>query len=131
MTDLAADAQLRLADALRQRRALLMTELREELAASGEQHLVDLAGRVHDTGEESVADLLADLDAARMDRQVGELRGIQRALDRMADGSYGTCADCGQPVATARLEAQPAAERCVSCQGKREHAAGGAAGPKL
>lgn len=131
MSTLSADARQRLADALRQRRALLVTELRQELEASGEQHLVDLAGRVHDAGEESVADLMADLDAARMDRQVGELRDIERALARMTDGTYGDCSDCGQRIGAARLEAQPAAERCVACQEHRERAAGSKAGPKL
>jgi RNA polymerase-binding protein DksA len=131
MSALAPDRQQRLAAALRARRAVLMEELRAELAASGEQHLVDLAGKVHDTGDESVADLIADLDAARMDRQVAELRGIQHALGRMNEGSYGQCADCSEDIGLARLEVQPAASRCVGCQDRHEHDSGRGAGPRL
>jgi DnaK suppressor protein len=129
--NIAPDSWLALAGALRQRRTELLARLGAELAASDEQHLTDLAGKVHDAGDESVADLLADLDAARMDRQVDELRHIEQALARMVEGSYGVCGDCGENIALARLEAQPAANRCITCQDRHEHAAGAAAAPRL
>ena len=40
------------------------------------------------------------------------------ALHRIDLGTYGTCVDCGGPVAEGRLEAKPEAARCVACQGK-------------
>lgn len=43
-------------------------------------------------------------------------REIARALDKLEDGTYGTCDDCGQPIAPERLEALVWATRCVSCQ---------------
>lgn len=128
---IAPESRQRLADALRHRRSELLAQVRAELAASDEQHLADLAGKVHDAGDESVADLLADLDAARIDRQVEELRHIQQALARMVEGSYGTCGDCGENIALARLEAQPAASRCIACQDRHDHASGAAAAPRL
>ena len=45
------------------------------------------------------------------------IRVIQAALDRIADGTYGICADCGERIAQARLEAIPEATRCVNCAG--------------
>jgi RNA polymerase-binding transcription factor len=42
------------------------------------------------------------------------------ALNRIDQGSYGICADCGAKVPEGRLEARPEAARCVSCQGKRD-----------
>jgi RNA polymerase-binding protein DksA len=45
---------------------------------------------------------------------------VDRALDRLANGSYGLCEDCHQPIPPKRLEARPTATLCVSCQGKRE-----------
>jgi DnaK suppressor protein len=42
------------------------------------------------------------------------------ALTRLEDGSYGLCADCGNPVAEGRLEAKPEACRCLPCQAKRD-----------
>jgi DnaK suppressor protein len=42
------------------------------------------------------------------------------ALQRIQDGSYGKCADCGKPIPEGRLEARPEASRCVACQSKRD-----------
>ena len=67
---------------------------------------VDLLDRA---GRDAVARVLID-DMAQVDR----------ALDRLASGSYGLCDDCGQPIPPKRLEARPTATLCVSCQAKRE-----------
>ena len=40
----------------------------------------------------------------------------QRALDRMREGSYGLCQDCGEPIGARRLAAVPWTGRCVRCQ---------------
>ncbi|RJK97536.1 TraR/DksA family transcriptional regulator [Vallicoccus soli] len=40
---------------------------------------------------------------------------LEGALRRVADGTYGTCASCGRPIAPARLEARPGATRCIDC----------------
>ena len=48
------------------------------------------------------------------------LREIEEALERLRDGSYGTCQDCGLPVSKKRLEAIPWARYCVSCQERHQ-----------
>ena len=48
-------------------------------------------------------------------RQESELQKLENALNRMEDGSYGTCMMCRQPIAPARLEAQPDAILCINC----------------
>jgi len=45
----------------------------------------------------------------------GQLVDVQRALDRVSVGSYGVCVACGRSIPSARLEARPAADRCVQC----------------
>ncbi len=40
---------------------------------------------------------------------------IAAARQRLADGTYGTCASCGRPIPTGRLEARPTARTCVDC----------------
>lgn len=47
----------------------------------------------------------------------GELRAIEAALGRIADGSFGDCATCGEPIGEARLLASPTSPQCVSCAG--------------
>ncbi|MBT8061798.1 MAG: TraR/DksA C4-type zinc finger protein [Gammaproteobacteria bacterium] len=49
-----------------------------------------------------------------------ELSQITVALDRLEQGSYGTCEDCGITIPMARLEAQPLAARCVNCAAAEE-----------
>jgi RNA polymerase-binding transcription factor DksA len=44
---------------------------------------------------------------------------IDDALERVRTGAYGTCEDCGQPIAAARLEARPYATTCISCASRR------------
>lgn len=105
---------------LRSRHAKLLEEIRDELARSGDQHYIDLAGRVNDLGDESVADLLADQEASHVDRQINEVRDIEAALGRIKAGEYGLCIDCGEDIAFERLQAYPTAKRCIRCQEQRE-----------
>ena len=109
-----------LQDRLRRRHAELRGVIREELLAADEMRYADLAGRVHDSGDEAVADLLADLDVARIDRQVTEIRRIEAALWRVDMGVYGVCRDCDGDIGYERLQRQPDAERCVPCQERYE-----------
>jgi DnaK suppressor protein len=41
---------------------------------------------------------------------------IDRALEKIADGSYGVCEQCHEPIPDARLEALPYAAMCVACK---------------
>ena len=57
--------------------------------------------------------------AALLDQGRDQLAGIEAALRRVDDGSYGRCESCGQPIAPERLAARPTATRCVACAGRR------------
>lgn len=43
-----------------------------------------------------------------------ELEEVERALQKLDDGTYGVCETCGEPIAPARLEAMPAARYCIT-----------------
>lgn len=120
MAALSTEETAQLKQLLQQRQQQLIEEIRDELARSGEQHYIDLAGRVTDLADESVADMLADLDAAIVDRQITEVREIEAALKRLAGGDSGACVDCGAAIPMDRLRAYPTATRCVSCQSVHE-----------
>jgi DnaK suppressor protein len=47
---------------------------------------------------------------------VAELRETEGALERLATGTYGVCAACGEPIDPARLRALPTARRCMACE---------------
>jgi RNA polymerase-binding transcription factor DksA len=105
---------------LEQRREALIDELKRDAARARAEQYGELAGPTHDFGDESVATLLADLDQAELSRDLGELREVEAARKRVADGSYGICTDCGGAIPFERLLYQPAAARCVECQAHHE-----------
>jgi len=101
---------------LKERFYALREELRQEMLASDDQQFIDLAGQVNDLEERSVADLLVDLNLANIDRHVEEIRDIDAALIRIAEGNYGVCTDCDAAIPPARLQAHLIAKRCLECQ---------------
>ncbi len=48
------------------------------------------------------------------------LRDVNDALERVEDGTYGTCIDCENAIPKGRLEVFPAAQRCVECKSAYE-----------
>jgi DnaK suppressor protein len=96
----------------------LLGEVREKIAASGEG--LGFANQSKFTDDDAAADTAASMDVAMVVRESEELQHIEAALARIADGSFGCCADCGDQIARARLQAYPMATRCLACQEKYE-----------
>jgi DnaK suppressor protein len=48
------------------------------------------------------------------------LQAIEEALQRVEEGTFGLCRDCGQPIADARLNAIPWTRVCISCKEKQK-----------
>jgi RNA polymerase-binding protein DksA len=57
--------------------------------------------------------------AALLDQARQHLAQIDAAMLRLADGSYGTCENCGRPIGAARLAARPVAATCIDCAARR------------
>lgn len=53
------------------------------------------------------------------ERLEGRLDQVNNALQRIDEGVYGICENCGNPIASERLEALPEATLCVDCQAKQ------------
>jgi RNA polymerase-binding protein DksA len=78
----------------------------EEVLGGSDNHLGDAAAGTVDreidyTLEEHSEQVLVQIDAA---------------LARIEAGTFGTCANCGKPIAEERLEARPWASLCIDCQ---------------
>ncbi len=105
-------------------RARLEEERRSLLAAIARRD-ADVAGIVaaregsnvddeHDPEGATIAFERSQADHAA-DSARGRLAAVELALGRVDDGTYGVCEVCGEPIAEGRLEALPAATRCVRC----------------
>ena len=57
----------------------------------------------------------ADVRDAELAEAMDELQGIDEALKRIAQDTYGICERCGEPIAEGRLDALPAAVLCIAC----------------
>ncbi len=69
-------------------------------------------------GRVSRIDAIQQQQMARASQQqaAGTLRRVELALQRIADGEYGYCLHCAEPIAYARLSVQPFATLCLGCQ---------------
>jgi DnaK suppressor protein len=86
-----------------------------------QQHLErDLAEPLDpDSSERAVEmedDASLEAQAALVSREVAS---IDRALERIGEGTYGTCVSCGEQIAPARLEARPEAALCIGCASRK------------
>lgn len=109
----------------------LRREVRDELANSDNERYQELAGAVPDEGDQSIADLLADVHLALIGQHIDEIRRIEQALERIKSGEYGVCADCGEDIAYQRLKAYPTALRCRDCQARYERTYAQSSTPRL
>jgi RNA polymerase-binding transcription factor DksA len=98
----------RLAELVRTRSAMLRSGegLRGSELADIDQHPADGASDLYEEELEETERLVLDAEERRID-------DARRAL---ADGTYGTCRNCGHSIPEGRLEAVPEAVRCLDCQ---------------
>ena len=109
----------------------LRDDIRSALVQSGDQKYIDLAGQVHDLGDEAVANELIEMENALIERHVRELREIEMARERLAQSEINECIECGGEIGFKRLLANPAAVRCIDCQGRIEKTHAHEAMPRL
>jgi DnaK suppressor protein len=106
-------------------RELLLSERQRIVAALGafgpeesdepttDQHLADQASDLAEN----------ELDEGLSDGLRSELAAVERAEQRLADGTYGLSVESGEPIPDERLEVMPAAERTAEEQARFEHGA--------
>jgi phage/conjugal plasmid C-4 type zinc finger TraR family protein len=108
-----------LAQLLDRREATLQQEVRAAKEADADRPSA-IAPQVDDEVAGGQEHVMRGIQHVELLRDQEELREIERARERLADGSYGECVDCGKDIPVARLQAQPMAARCVACQEKWE-----------
>jgi len=109
--------------ALARQLELMKTQVVDELREKSpgiQAGSADDAHEVHSNADEAETTRLDDVRFAEAEVDRMRLRGIEQAIQRMAEGSYGTCIDCGEEIPRERLLAQPMAIRCASCQDMAE-----------
>ncbi|HTS07775.1 MAG TPA: TraR/DksA family transcriptional regulator [Candidatus Eisenbacteria bacterium] len=86
-----------------------------------EKEIPEFAGLVPlDETDRSCLTALKESLFACASQHRGRLRLIQRALERIKDGSFGICAECEGTIGLKRLQAVPWASHCIECQQRAE-----------
>jgi DnaK suppressor protein len=99
---------------LRQRRGELAGELARLTAPPDEAAVVAFGKRIGDGTTEAVERISTTLTARSIQTS---LREVDRALEKVHAGTFGTCDVCGDPIPIERLEARPFTSRCVQHAG--------------
>lgn len=86
-------------------------------AEEDRHHIADLEDLAGDTGTDSVLFEQFRSNGATLEQ-------IQRALERIDEGSYDRCEECESEIGAARLEALPFATLCIACKRKLESTSG-------
>lgn len=112
-----------------QRRSLLRlrASVRGSISQTADTALMEgaeLTGASPDAAD--LAQELAEQDVALslMGSATGTAEQIDAALDRIDEGSYGICGECGVSIPAERLEVVPYATHCVRCAASLEAARG-------
>jgi DnaK suppressor protein len=113
-------------DAARERLEAERDRVRQQLAGSERNTQSDLAERDNDTDPADVGEQVEEeeVDLAIHDSLRRELDAIERALERVDDGTYGTSVESGEPIPAKRLQAIPWAERTPDEQERFERTHG-------
>jgi RNA polymerase-binding protein DksA len=104
---------------------IALEERREELREEYDQHLAEIAELQRDRLTDSAGDDQADTGSKTFEREqeislansiLERITQVERALERLAEGSYGWCERCGSAIPVERLAAFPSATLCVRCK---------------
>ena len=94
--------------ALKSRQSELETRLEKLKRDASQEHSSDAAEQAQERENDEVVDAIG-LETREA------LISVKAALQRIEDGSYGECTDCGEEIAAERLQARPEASRCIRC----------------
>lgn len=94
-----------------------MAELERLTEPPEEGASVSFGKRIGDGTTEAVERLSSTATARSI---TASISAVDRALEKLAEGTYGECDDCGGQIPPARLEARPTSFLCVSCAAKRD-----------
>ena len=103
-------------DALRQKQNQLLESYQRDKAAGNAQP----DDGIQDLADKAASAYSKELNFSLSDGERNLLMQIDEAFNRMKDGSYGTCTNCGATIGEKRLTAVPWTPFCIDCQELQE-----------
>jgi len=101
-----------------------LLEMKEKLLAEGHGKSLpeDLARPfdIGDEGDRADTERTHEVSILLSVRDKEKLHAVEEALERVREGAYGVCEECGDEIGGGRLKAMPLAKSCVNCQSQME-----------
>jgi DnaK suppressor protein len=100
---------------------LLLSKRQELSTGKGLADSIPAAGELRgDTADIAVAAAIAAMQISSQQRDGKLLRAVDDALARILREEFGICAECGEPISKARLEAVPWTRYCRDCKERQD-----------
>src|SRR5499433_2369512 len=93
----------------------------ERTIANSEQEIRAISARQADNADQAAAEYERQALAHKAVVARQTLQNLKQALERIVQGTFGECAECGNDIEPKRIEAIPWARYCLKCQELREH----------
>lgn len=103
----------------------LLRKMRQDIQQKGENTIEDMTEDREiyaDPADRASAESDRAFILRLRDRDRKLIQKIDQALDRIEEGSFGICDDCGEGISIARLKARPVTTLCIKCKSKQEQA---------
>ena len=104
------------------RKREILSQVHDKIRDVRTENAIGKMNTVLDPGESSEAGIQEDIEFALIQMKAETLNKINEALNRLDEGAYGNCFECGEEIAHQRLRALPFAVRCRDCEEARENA---------
>ena len=102
----------------------ILSEQRAQLAGNAKKAVT---GEIHldpddfpDEIDAASSEMSLAFQGRLRERERGLLAKIEEALQKIEQGVYGECENCGEKIGIKRLEARPVAELCIDCKSEQE-----------
>lgn len=97
----------------------------DQMHANGEAEMSDFSSNELSNYDNHPADLGSELYSVEMNmalkvHEQSKLNDINKALNKLKNGTYGKCEKCNKEIPLERLEAMPSAKLCMSCEKEKE-----------
>jgi len=100
-----------------------LNEMLQGILRQGEDTLEDMSENREsfaDPADRASAESDRTFTLRLRDRDRKLIKKIEEALERIEDGTFGVCEDCGEEIGIARLKARPVTTLCTECKSKQE-----------
>lgn len=95
-------------------------QLIDQIHSLSESSLVSSRQAGEELADVGSDDFMREVELALASEEERQFLLVQEAIERLHEGSYGQCVDCGGAIGEGRLQAIPYAKLCVDCKGLRE-----------